>query len=144
MLSAALTCRVTAQVLSARSGEGWSHRTYRANKPLVSPSLQHEQLRGRPQPRQVQRRSSEFWIVKCKFSRSINHPNLKLQLDLFHLQQIEGNLTRNIEKYLPYVGHIQVAQVWLQDSAAAGGATVVNVGTHDNASGALTQRVAGS
>ena len=43
--------------------------------------------------------------------KEIDHPNIKLQLDIFHLQQIEGNLSRNIEKYLPYVGHIQVAQV---------------------------------
>lgn len=43
--------------------------------------------------------------------KSINHPNIKLQLDLFHLQQVDGNLTRNIEAMLPYVGHIQIAQV---------------------------------
>jgi len=43
--------------------------------------------------------------------KKLNHPNIKLQLDLFHLQQLEGNLSRNIEKYLPYVGHIQIAQV---------------------------------
>merc|ERR1719347_2021731 len=43
--------------------------------------------------------------------KSIHHPNLKLQLDIFHLQQIDGNLTRNITELLPYVGHIQVAQV---------------------------------
>ena len=43
--------------------------------------------------------------------KEIDHPNIKLQLDIFHLQQIEGNLSRHIEKYLPYVGHIQVAQV---------------------------------
>ena len=42
--------------------------------------------------------------------RQLDHPNIKLQLDLFHLQQIEGNLSRNIEKYLPHVGHIQIAQ----------------------------------
>ena len=43
--------------------------------------------------------------------RTLNHPKVRLQLDMFHLQQLEGNLTRNIEKYLPYVGHIQIAQV---------------------------------
>lgn len=41
----------------------------------------------------------------------INSPNLKLQLDIFHLQQIKGDLTNNIKKLLPYVGHIQLAQV---------------------------------
>lgn len=41
----------------------------------------------------------------------INSPNLKLMLDIFHLQQIEGNLTENINKYRSYIGHIQIAQV---------------------------------
>jgi len=41
----------------------------------------------------------------------INSPNLKLQLDIFHLQQIKGDLTNNIKNLLPYVGHIQLAQV---------------------------------
>lgn len=41
----------------------------------------------------------------------INSPNLKLQLDIFHLQQIKGDLTNNIKRLLPHVGHIQLAQV---------------------------------
>lgn len=41
----------------------------------------------------------------------INSPNLKLQLDLFHLQQIKGDLTNNIKSLLPHVKHIQLAQV---------------------------------
>lgn len=43
--------------------------------------------------------------------REVGHPNLKLQLDVFHTQIIEGNLTENIKTYLPHVGHIQIAQV---------------------------------
>lgn len=38
-------------------------------------------------------------------------PNLKLQLDIFHLQQICGQLTPTIQRLLPYTGHIQIAQV---------------------------------
>lgn len=45
------------------------------------------------------------------FIQKINSPNLKLMLDIFHLQQICGNLTYSIRHYLPYVGHVQVAQV---------------------------------
>lgn len=41
----------------------------------------------------------------------VRSPNLKLQLDLFHLQQIAGDLTNNIKQLLPLVGHIQLAQV---------------------------------
>jgi len=43
--------------------------------------------------------------------KKINSPNLKLQLDIFHLQQIKGDLTNSIKSLLPYVGHIQLAQV---------------------------------
>lgn len=41
----------------------------------------------------------------------IKSPNLKLQLDVFHLQQIKGDLTNSIKNLLPLVGHIQLAQV---------------------------------
>lgn len=42
--------------------------------------------------------------------KEINSPFLKLMLDLFHLQMISGNLTNNITDFLPYAGHIQIAQ----------------------------------
>ncbi|CAG9793266.1 unnamed protein product [Diatraea saccharalis] len=41
----------------------------------------------------------------------INSPNLKLMLDIFHLQQICGDISHNIKSFMPYVGHIQIAQV---------------------------------
>uniref|UniRef100_A0A6M2DPN0 Putative hydroxypyruvate isomerase n=1 Tax=Xenopsylla cheopis TaxID=163159 RepID=A0A6M2DPN0_XENCH len=43
--------------------------------------------------------------------KTIDSPNLKLMLDIFHLQQICGNITYNIQKLLPYTGHVQIAQV---------------------------------
>ncbi|XP_071439112.1 putative hydroxypyruvate isomerase [Hetaerina americana] len=43
--------------------------------------------------------------------KAVNSPNLKIMMDIFHLQIIHGNLTKNIKEYLPYVGHIQIAQV---------------------------------
>ncbi|KAJ9579304.1 hypothetical protein L9F63_024593 [Diploptera punctata] len=43
--------------------------------------------------------------------KKVNSPNMKLMLDIFHLQQICGNLTRNITELMPFVGHIQIAQV---------------------------------
>jgi len=41
----------------------------------------------------------------------INSPNLRLLLDIFHLQRISGNLTENIKKLLRITGHIQISQV---------------------------------
>jgi hydroxypyruvate isomerase len=37
--------------------------------------------------------------------------NLRLQLDLYHTQIVEGDLSDKIRRYLPHVGHIQVAGV---------------------------------
>jgi hydroxypyruvate isomerase len=37
--------------------------------------------------------------------------NLRLQFDLYHTQIVEGDLSDKIRRYLPHVGHIQVAGV---------------------------------
>ncbi|WP_336761604.1 TIM barrel protein [Asaia sp. VD9] len=43
--------------------------------------------------------------------RSVDHPSLRLMLDLYHAQIGEGNLIAFIERALPYIGEIQVADV---------------------------------
>ena len=42
---------------------------------------------------------------------AVGAPNLALQLDLYHCQIMEGDLTKRIEALLPRVGHMQVAGV---------------------------------
>ncbi|XP_076441503.1 putative hydroxypyruvate isomerase [Babylonia areolata] len=46
-----------------------------------------------------------FQIVK-----KINHPNLKVQFDVFHVQIMDGNITHNLKEQFPYIGHIQISQ----------------------------------
>ncbi|XP_049444050.1 putative hydroxypyruvate isomerase isoform X3 [Epinephelus fuscoguttatus] len=41
----------------------------------------------------------------------VGKPNIKLQMDVFHWQIMDGNLTQNIHKYFPIIGHVQIAQV---------------------------------
>jgi hydroxypyruvate isomerase len=41
----------------------------------------------------------------------VGAPNLKVQMDLYHAQIVEGDLTENIRRWLPQVGHIQIAGV---------------------------------
>ncbi|MDF0546302.1 hydroxypyruvate isomerase family protein [Sphingobium sp. H39-3-25] len=36
-------------------------------------------------------------------------PNVKLQYDVYHMQIMEGDLARSIERLLPCIGHIQIA-----------------------------------
>ncbi|CAL1539937.1 unnamed protein product [Lymnaea stagnalis] len=43
--------------------------------------------------------------------KTLNHRNLKLQFDIFHVQIMDGNLTKNLQDFLPFVGHVQLAQV---------------------------------
>jgi hydroxypyruvate isomerase len=37
--------------------------------------------------------------------------NLKVQMDLYHAQIVEGDLATKLRRYLPHVGHIQIAGV---------------------------------
>ncbi|XP_015251620.1 PREDICTED: putative hydroxypyruvate isomerase [Cyprinodon variegatus] len=41
----------------------------------------------------------------------VGKPNIQLQMDLYHWQIMDGNLTQNIHKYFPIIGHVQIAQV---------------------------------
>lgn len=43
--------------------------------------------------------------------KRINSPHMKLMLDIFHLQQIKGDITHSITQLAPYLGHVQIAQV---------------------------------
>lgn len=43
--------------------------------------------------------------------RAVDHPNLRLNLDLYHAQIGEGNLVELVQEALPWVGEIQVADV---------------------------------
>ncbi|XP_078671840.1 putative hydroxypyruvate isomerase [Branchiostoma floridae x Branchiostoma belcheri] len=43
--------------------------------------------------------------------QKVGHKNVKLQMDFFHQQIMDGNLTNSIKEYLPHIGHMQVSQV---------------------------------
>ena len=38
-----------------------------------------------------------------------NHTNLRLLYDVYHMQIMEGDLSLTVQKYLSYIGHIQIA-----------------------------------
>ncbi len=39
----------------------------------------------------------------------LEQPNLRLLYDIYHAQRMEGHLSQTIERLLPYIGHIQIA-----------------------------------
>jgi len=50
----------------------------------------------------------------------VGRPNVKLQFDCYHVQIMQGDLIRRIEKFLPIIGHVQVAAVPSREEPDAG------------------------
>ena len=54
-----------------------------------------------------------FYLVHTKDAiqlfAEVNHTNIWLQYDIYHMQIMEGNLTRTIMDNLPHIAHIQLA-----------------------------------
>lgn len=42
--------------------------------------------------------------------KSVGSENIKLMVDLFHLQMIRGNIVNSLKEFHPLIGHIQIAQ----------------------------------
>jgi hydroxypyruvate isomerase len=43
--------------------------------------------------------------------RDLDEPNVKLLFDIYHIQIMEGDLLRRMEKHWPIIGHVQIASV---------------------------------
>ncbi len=41
----------------------------------------------------------------------VGAPNLKVQMDLYHAQIVEGDLAEKFRRWLPHIGHVQIAGV---------------------------------
>lgn len=46
-----------------------------------------------------------------KLVKKVDRPNVKVQLDLYHAQIMDGDLSRMIEVIASYIGHVQIASV---------------------------------
>ncbi|MFG2647760.1 2-oxo-tetronate isomerase [Streptomyces sp. NPDC048436] len=75
----------------------------------VDVDLLIEPINGRDMPGYFLRRQAEAHAVV----RELGAPNLKVQLDLYHCQIVEGDLTTTLRRDLPTgrVGHLQIAGV---------------------------------
>ncbi|MFB3776808.1 MAG: 2-oxo-tetronate isomerase [Bryobacteraceae bacterium] len=51
---------------------------------------------------------------------AVGRPNIKMQMDLYHMQIVEGDLEMKLRKYAPQCGHIQVAGVPKRQEPDAG------------------------
>ncbi len=47
--------------------------------------------------------------MAAKLIEEINHPNLRLQFDIYHVQRTDGDIVRQYKKFAPLIQHIQIA-----------------------------------
>ena len=80
-----------------------------ARAATVGVDLLIEPINGRDMPGYFLRRQAEAHSVV----QEVGAPNLKVQLDLYHCQIVEGDLTTTLRRDLPTgrVGHLQIAGV---------------------------------
>jgi hydroxypyruvate isomerase len=103
-----------AGVVPAGAARAELHATYVANLKYAGQRLAKEGMRALIEP------LSERTVANC-FLRSsaqavrvleeVAAANVLLQYDLFHMQLMEGNLALTIERLLPRIGHLQIADV---------------------------------
>jgi hydroxypyruvate isomerase len=49
--------------------------------------------------------------VAAEFIASLGLPNVKLQFDIYHCQILHGDIVMRMRKYLPLIGHVQIASI---------------------------------
>ncbi|KOB71362.1 Hydroxypyruvate isomerase [Operophtera brumata] len=84
--------------------------TYESNLQYAADVLRTEGLMGVIEP--INHYSVPHYFLSdfgkaVEIIKRINSPHLKLMLDVFHLQQISGDLSHAITELMPHVGHVQ-------------------------------------
>lgn len=90
-----------------------NHKAYIKNLQYAAKKFEQENIVGLIEP--INKYSVPGYYLNnyekaIEVIKTINSPNLKIMLDLFHLQMIKGNLTNTINEIMDYVGHVQIAQ----------------------------------
>ena len=85
--------------------------TYLANLKYAATVLEKEGILGVIEPINPVSVPGYF-LNDYKFAvqtlKAVNSKNLKMMVDLFHLQMLAGNIANNLKEFLPYIGHVQV------------------------------------
>lgn len=89
-------------------------KTYQANLKYAAGVLEKENIVGVIEP--INKYSVPGYFMNCYnvarlVLESVNSKNLRLMLDIFHLQLIRGNITNSFHELADLIGHIQIAQV---------------------------------
>ena len=86
-------------------------KTFKSNLEAALPLLKAAKVVGLIEPinpYSVPNYNMDSYEDAVQLVKDLDSPLVRLQLDVFHLQQIKGNITRNVKELLPIVGHVQV------------------------------------
>ncbi len=88
------------------------HQTLVNNLQFAATALEKEKIRLLVEPLNS-RDIPGFYLVHTQEAlqlfKEVNRPNLWLQYDIYHMQIMEGNLTKTILSNLPQILHLQIA-----------------------------------
>lgn len=89
------------------------HQTFVSNLKYASEILEQEDMLGVIEP--INHLSVPgYFLHDYKYAvqtiKSVGSNNIKLMVDLFHLQLIQGNIVNSLKEFQPLIGHVQVAQ----------------------------------
>jgi len=111
----ALGCRqlnCLAGIRPAGVAEDLLRKTLVDNLRFAAQALAKENIKLLVEPLNTQD-VKDFYLARSaetlKLFDEVNHPNLWLQYDIYHMQIMEGNLTRTIRDLLPRIAHMQLA-----------------------------------
>ena len=51
---------------------------------------------------------------------AVGEPNLKIQMDIYHAQIVEGDISTKLRKYMPHIAHMQIADVPARNEPGTG------------------------
>ncbi len=98
----------------AEEQRGAARKTYIANLRAAARkaagtgvTLLLEPLNSRDMPRYLVSRSDDI----VEILKEIGEPNVKLMFDAYHVQIMEGDLSKRIERHKDFIGHVQIAAV---------------------------------
>jgi hydroxypyruvate isomerase len=103
-----------AGVLPAGADRARHHATYVANLRHAAARLRTEGMRVLIEPLSARSLPGCFLNSSAQAASVIDDigaDNVLIQYDLFHMQLMEGNLSATMERLLPKIGHLQIADV---------------------------------
>jgi 2-dehydrotetronate isomerase len=111
----ALACprvHALAGIAPAGSDKAALRKTYLSNLKYAAKELAKHNLDLMIEPINTQDMPGYFLNTQAEafaICQEVGAPNIKMQMDIYHMQMMSENLEANIRRYLPHVGHIQIA-----------------------------------